>query len=214
MRSRRPLAALLSAPAPIGSAALVRPPGPIPFPSGRATARSPPRVSSRAGLPPTRVPLLDHASSLPRRSLGYPERPILLAPRWDAGQWDSVRSNAIGSAVRTWVTGWNGSRLSGPGTSRILTSSALGRRRFPRSRIRSGRTSRGRRRLCRRCTSGTARRSSRLAPVHWPGSDRNRWTSRDGTTGCPVRSRSGCAGRRQPGRPTGLRRSQRAVLAD
>jgi hypothetical protein len=50
--SKRPLAALLSALPPFGTAALLRSPGPIPLPSGRATARSPPLVSARAGLPP------------------------------------------------------------------------------------------------------------------------------------------------------------------
>jgi hypothetical protein len=92
-RTRRPLAALLSAPAAIGSAALRRPPGPIPFPSGRATARSPPLVTSRAGLPPTRVPLFDHASSLPRRSLGYPERPVLLAVDQELREGAAVRES-------------------------------------------------------------------------------------------------------------------------
>jgi hypothetical protein len=84
-------AVLFSAPAVIGSAALLRPPGPIPFPSGRATARSPPLVTSRAGLPSTWVPLFDHASSLPRRSLGA-KRTILLT---------------VGSATRRRSTsGW------------------------------------------------------------------------------------------------------------
>jgi hypothetical protein len=56
------LATLLSALPRFGSTPLLRPHGPIPLPSGRATARSPPLMPPSAGLPPAWVPFFDHAS--------------------------------------------------------------------------------------------------------------------------------------------------------